>query len=127
MSADDRGERLPADRTCPLCRLPVAPGAPALVERGEVLHLACHLGLTDAGVAVARLLRERPGHPLCVGCIASALGLTSGEAQAGSARLRPLKGFEVRFDACVGCGRRRQVVRALRGPGRAPARGSRSA
>jgi hypothetical protein len=109
MSADDR--------TCPMCCRPVAAGAPAVFEHGDIIHLDCHLGLMDAGSAVARLLRGRPGQPLCAACIAGALGLTFGEAQAGSARLRPLRGFATRFEACLGCGHRRQVVRALRSPG----------
>jgi hypothetical protein len=92
-----------------------------------VIHLDCHLSLMDGGAAVARLLRERPGHALCATCIAGALGLTVGEAQAGSARLRPLRGFEIRFEVCVGCGSRRQVVRALRAPGWRAGRGSRTA
>ena len=103
--------------TCPMCRRPVVAGTPAIVERGETIHPDCHLGLIDAGAAVARLLRERPGQPLCAPCIATALGLTLAEAQAGCARLRPLRGFATRFDTCLGCGKRRQVVRALRGPG----------
>jgi hypothetical protein len=106
-----------ADPRCPLCCRPVTAGASALVEHGEPIHVECHLGLLDAGAAVARLLRQRPGHPLCATCIAHALGLTVGEAQAGSARLRALRGFEIRFDQCVGCNTRSQVVRAIRGPG----------
>jgi hypothetical protein len=100
-----------------MCRRPVAAGTPVIVEHGETIHPDCHLGLMDAGAAVARLLRERPGEPLCAPCIATALGLTFTEAQAGSARLRPLRGFVTRFETCLGCGKRRQVVRALRGPG----------
>ena len=107
----------PDAHTCPMCRRPVAAGTPAIVEHGDTLHPGCHLGLMDAGAAVARLLRERPGRPLCTLCIAAALGLTVAEAQAGSARLRPLRGFVTRFEACLGCGKRRQVVRALRGSG----------
>jgi hypothetical protein len=110
-----------------MCRRPVVAGTPALVEHGDVIHLDCHLGLMDAGSAVAALLRERPGQRLCVTCIAGALGITFGEAQAGSARLRPLKGFEIRFEVCLGCGGRRQVVRAVRAPGRSATRDSRSA
>lgn len=109
---------------CPMCRQPVVPGSAALFERGEAIHVSCHLGLMDPGAAVARLLRERPGHPLCSGCIAHALGLTVSEAQAGSARLRALRGFELRFDMCVGCRSRRQIVRALRAPVRRTERGS---
>ena len=110
-----------------MCCQPVAAGAPAVFEHGDTIHLDCHLGLMDAGAAVARLLRARPGQPLCATCIAGALGLTFGEAQAGSARLRPLRGFTTRFDACLGCGNRRQVVRALRGPGERLIRGWRLA
>jgi len=113
--------------TCPLCCRPVTLDAASIADRGDVMHLACHLALTDAGAAVARLLRMRPGQPLCVTCIATALGLTPAEAQAGSARLRPLRGFEMRFEECVGCGARRQVVRALRGPGPRAVRDSRTA
>ncbi len=92
-----------------------------------MIHLDCHLGLTDAGAAIARLLRERPGQPLCAACIASGLELTLEEAQAGTARLRPLGGFDVRFAVCVGCGSRRRVVHAVRGPGARSLRDSRSA
>jgi len=105
------------DPICPMCRTRVAASVPVLFEHGEVIHLDCHLGLLDAGGAIARLLRTRPGHGLCTSCLAHALGLTAGEAQAGVARLRALRGFEARFDHCVGCGSRRQVVRALRTPG----------
>jgi hypothetical protein len=110
-----------------MCRLPVAAGSPALFEHGDVIHLDCHLGVLDPGAAVARLLCQRPGQPLCVTCIAAALDLTVGEAQAGSARLRALRGFQVRYDACLGCGGRRQVMRALRAPGGRAARDSRTA
>lgn len=127
MSADDPVERAGSPPTCPMCRLPVTPGTAAFFDRGDVIHLDCHLGLMDPGAAVAGLLRERPGQPLCAPCVAGALGLTFGEAQAGSARLRPLRGFEVRFDVCVGCGNRRQVVRALRAPGDQAGRNLRTA
>jgi hypothetical protein len=100
-----------------MCGLPVAASSTATFEHGALIHLDCHLGLMDAGAAVARLLRQRPGQPLCSTCIATALGITLGEAQTGSARLRSLRGFEVRFEVCVGCDTRRQIVRALRGPG----------
>jgi hypothetical protein len=109
---------------CPICCQPVVPGTAALFELGEAIHVRCHLGLMDAGAAVARLLRERPGQPLCSACIARALELTIGEAQAGSARLRALQGFELRFEMCVGCGSRRQIVRALRVRARRAERGS---
>ena len=92
MSADDHGEPPATDPICPMCCLPVAPGAAALFEHGDVIHLDCHLGLMDPGAAVARLLRERSGQALCATCIAGALGLTSAEAQGGSARLRALRG-----------------------------------
>jgi hypothetical protein len=107
-----------------MCCQPIMPGSAALFERGEAIHVRCHLGLMDAGAAVARLLRDRPGQPLCSACVAHALDLTIGEAQAGSARLRALQGFELRFEMCVGCGSRRQVVRALRAPARRAERGS---
>ena len=85
-----------------------------MIEQGEAIHIGCRLGLMDAGAAVARLLCERPGQALCATCIARALGLTFGEAQVGSGRLRTLRGFELRFEPCEGCGSRCQVVRALR-------------
>ena len=118
---------LAESRRCPICRLPVARESATLVEGGEVIHLGCDLGLLDAGAAVARLLRERPGQPLCVACIASALGLTLEEARTGSARLRPLRGFDVGFAPCLGCRARRQVFRAVRAAGRAPGEASRPA
>jgi hypothetical protein len=124
--ADDRDRRGPGDPTCPMCRRPVVAGMPALAEHGDVMHLDCDLGLMDAAAAVARLLRARPGHALCTACIAGALGLTVPEAQAGSARLRALRGFAVRFARCVSCRSRRQVVGALRGPA-GTARDSRTA
>ena len=126
MSIDER-ERPPIAPTCPMCGKAVGAGAPALVEQGETIHLGCHLGLMDAGAAIAGLLREHPGQPLCVACIAGALGITSGEAHAGSARLRSLKGFQTRLAVCLGCGGRRQVLRALRSVGRRFAGESRTA
>jgi hypothetical protein len=114
------------DPVCPMCRLRVTAGAPVLFEHGDVIHLDCHLGLLEAGTAVARLLRDRPGHRLCVVCIGSALGITPTEAQGGTTRLRALRGFETRFDQCIGCGSRRQVIRALRAPGGDVSRDSRT-
>ena len=113
MSAHDPGTRA-ARHSCPMCHLPITPGTPVLLERGEAVHLECNLGLMDAGTAVAGLLRERPGQPLCATCIAGTLGLTFGEAQAGSARLRAFRGFELRFQVCVGCRRRLQTARSVR-------------
>src|SRR5688572_29027271 len=96
-----------AGATCPMCRRPVRPG-------GDVIHAACDPGLTDAGGAVARLLYERLEHALCAECIADALGLTALETDTAVARVQAVPGFAIRFDRCVGCGRRRQVLRALR-------------
>jgi hypothetical protein len=84
------------------------------VADGDAVHLDCHLGLLDASAAVARLLRERPGHALCTNCIAVALVITPLEAQTGTRRLRALRGFEMRFGTCLGCGGRRQVLRVSR-------------
>jgi hypothetical protein len=111
------------DPICPMCWRPVVRGSPAFFEQGDVIHPGCHLGLMDAGAAIACLLRERPGQPLCVDCIAKALSITALEAEGASERLRPLRGFEIRRDVCVGCSSRRQVVRALRAVGRPPGAG----
>ena len=91
------------------------------------MHVGCDLGLSDAGHAIARLLQQREGYALCIECIARALGITPLEAEIGSARLRPLRGFETRFDACIGCRARRQVVRAVRAGLRRSTRRSRTA
>jgi len=113
---------------CPMCRRPLSASAPMLVvDRDRSIHVACDLGLADAGTAIARLLQQRPGHALCIECIAHSLSITPLEAEIGSARLRPLRGFDVRFDACVGCRARRQVVRALRADLRQSTRDSRTA
>ena len=112
---------------CPMCRRPLSASAPMVVDRDRSIHIACDLGLADAGTAIARLLQARPGHGLCIECIAHALSITPLEAEIGSARLRPLRGFDVRFDACVGCRARRQVVRALRADLRQSTRDSQTA
>ena len=104
-----------ADHTCPMCWRPVLVGAPAIFEQGDSIHVECHLGLMDAGSAVARLLRERRGQAVCAACIAGALGLTFAEAQSASARLRSLRGFDARFETCLTCGSRRHAIRAVRG------------
>ena len=109
---------------CPMCRRPLTEGA---VADGRGVHVGCDLGLSDAGHAIARLLQQRPGYALCIECIARALAITPLEAEIGSARLRPLPGFETRFDACVGCRTRRQVVRAARADLRRSTRQSRTA
>ena len=96
---------------CPMCGLVVPPTAGLVVERGQPVHIACHPGLADAAPAVARLLRERPGRGLCVACIAGTLGLTMGEAQTATGRLKPFRGFQTRYAKCGECGGRRQVVR----------------
>jgi hypothetical protein len=98
-----------------MCWRPVAAGAPAILEHGDSIHVSCHLGLMDAGSAVARLLRERRGQPVCTACIATTLGLTLAEAQTASGRLRSLRGFDARFETCVTCGARRHALRAVRG------------
>lgn len=97
-----------------MCRRPVRHDASAFVEHGELIHVECHLGLMDAAGAVARLVRARPEQPICLTCAADALMITVGEAEAAAARLRALPGFAMRVETCVGCGRRRQAVRALR-------------
>jgi hypothetical protein len=104
-----------ADHKCPMCWRPVLVDAPAILEQGDRIHVECHLGLMDAGSAVARLLRERRGQPLCGACIAATLGLTLAEAQTASARLRSLRGFDARFETCLTCRARRRVLRAVRG------------
>jgi hypothetical protein len=96
-----------------MCGHAVTADMAAFFEHGDVLHLGCHLGLMDAGAAVARMLLDRPGQPLCVACIAEALVLTPAEAEVGVARVRVLPGFGARFGPCVGCRRRGRVVRAL--------------
>jgi hypothetical protein len=93
--------------TCPMCRRPVSAG-------GDLIHPQCDPGLADAGGAIARLLYERLEQALCADCIADALELTVMEAEAAAIRLRARAGFGMRFDRCVGCGRRRLVLRALR-------------
>jgi hypothetical protein len=112
---------------CPMCRRPLAPGRGSLDDHDRSIHVNCDLGLADAATAIARLLYRRPGHALCIECIAYALTITPLEAGIGSARLRPLRGFDVRFDLCVGCRARRQVVRALRADLRPASRNSRTA
>ncbi|MBM4441191.1 MAG: hypothetical protein FJ027_12295 [Candidatus Rokubacteria bacterium] len=109
-----------------MCRRPVAADTPAFFEHGEVIHLDCHLGLMDAGAAVGRLLRERAERPLCAECLANALMITPGEAEVAAIRLRRLPRFAMRFDLCLGCGRRKQTLRALRVL-RGPAAGRRQA
>jgi hypothetical protein len=112
--AEDRDPPGAPPPVCPLCRRPLGGPGRAVVDRGWTTHPGCDLGLTDAGTAIARLLQQRPGHALCVECIARTLSITPLEAETGCARLRPLRGFEVRFGPCVGCNARRQVVRARR-------------
>lgn len=113
---------------CPMCRRPLGAEGPEVAWSGSGgIHVACDLGLADAGSAIARLLQERPGHGLCIECIAHALSITPLEAEVGSTRLRPLRGFDTRFDACVGCRARRQVVRALRADLRRTLRSSQTA
>jgi hypothetical protein len=110
-----------------MCGRTVAAHMPSFFEHGDVLHLACHLGLMDAAAAVARMLLERPEHALCIACIADALVLTASEADVGITRVQALPGFGARFGACVGCGRRGRVVRALRGSWIGGAAGERAA
>jgi hypothetical protein len=124
MSEDPAGDLAPL---CPMCRRPLSPGTLSVAASGTGIHVGCDLGLADAGGAIARLLQQRPGHGLCIECIAHALSITPLEAEIGSGRLRPLRGFDTRFDACVGCGGRRQVVRALRVDLRGSIRNSRTA
>jgi hypothetical protein len=126
MGEDRDPTRAPAP-LCPMCRRPLSPTDPSVEEPGWKIHVGCDLGLADAGGAIARLLQERPGHGLCIECIARALSITPLEAETGSGRLRPLRGFDIRFDRCVGCGARRQVVRALRADLRRSTRDSRTA
>lgn len=109
-----------AGATCPMCRQPVTAGP-------DVIHPQCHPGLTDPSGAIARLLYERLEHGLCAGCIADALGLTLMEAEGAATRLRGRPSFGMRVDRCVGCGRRRQVLRALRTLRRAATEGPCSA
>ena len=97
-----------------MCGQAVTAGMAAFFEHGDVLHLGCHLGLMDAGAAVARMLRDRPEQSLCVACIAETLVLTPAEAEVGVARVQGLPGFGARFGSWMGCRRRGRVVRALR-------------
>ena len=97
-----------------MCGQAVTAEMAAFFEHGDVLHLSCHLGLMDAGAAVARMLLDRPEQSLCIACIAEALVLTPAEAEVGATRVQALPGFGSRFGSCVGCGRRGRVVRALR-------------
>lgn len=123
---DDRDPAGAPAPLCPMCRRPVSDEA-SLDTLGRTVHVACDLGLSDAGSAIAHLLQQRPGQALCIECIAHALSITPLEAEIGSARLRRLRGFDIRFDACVGCRARRQVVRALRADLRRSTRDSRTA
>ena len=96
-----------------ICRHPVGSGDHVIFDHGDLIHLACHLGVRDLAVVLEDFLRVRRGRPYCYACLCAELELTSAEARKAVARL-PLAG-EFRSDTaepCVRCHMRKLSVRA---------------
>jgi hypothetical protein len=101
-----------AHTVCSSCFLDIGPSERVSYHHGELLHLACAVGILTAPAPGARPAARQRERPLCFVCLGEEFSLAKPEVVAAVRRLAETRRFRIDVDVCWRCHERRSTVAA---------------